>query len=156
MKITLTTVSIAAVLAAGVGAFSQSALIEEILTHEKEVTAVDYSAFAADHAAHPVGSTSPRAWMATDAKDVRLRFTTESSAGWDIRYRSATGLTPELLAAGSCAVVTEAPSPALAVDWLAVDPQARVYYCDDDASYVSQSGDVVSGWQGDSAEEGTA
>jgi hypothetical protein len=150
--ITIASLSVAAVAAAGIGAYSQRALFDEIISHQKSVTAADLADFTAQHDKDSSVSIAPRPWMAPDAKDFQLRFTTQTTPGWDIMYTSKTGLTPELLKAGKCDPVAQAPKPALAVDWLpATISDGDVFECQADLSYdifVTQQGDTVYGWQG--------
>jgi hypothetical protein len=149
LAIGLVVVVAAAVAAAGVGAYGQRDLVSEALTHEKSYAFADRAAQDAYQASRerPFRATEPRAWMADDATDIRIRFVTTEKPGWDVGYRSRTGLTPELLSAGGCTPVASAPRPALAVDWLPSDPAGTVSFCSTDQSYVVQAGDSVFGWQ---------
>jgi hypothetical protein len=146
--ITLISLSVVAVAAAGIGAFSLRGVIDEVLTHEKEVTASDIPAFEKFREADgPMLPTKQPAWMADDATDIRLRFDTTDKPGWDIRFDSATGLTPELLVTSHCKPVTEAAPPALKVDWIPASIDAQNYYYADDFRYIAQKGDTVYGWK---------
>lgn len=148
VTIALVSLSVAAVAAAGIGAFGLRGVIEEVLTHEKEVTASDIADLNAFREADgPMLATAQRPWMPDDATDIRMRFVTTEKPGWDIRFESATGLTPDLLGASGCKPVDKADPPALKVDWIPKSIDAPLYYCADDLRYVAQLGRVVYGWQ---------
>lgn len=144
--ITIAAASVVLIGAAGVAAHSQRDLLEEFVSHEKEVTATDMTALTALHEENQSSSISPRPWMAKDAEDIRLRFVTTDEPGWDIRFETKTGLTPALLEAGKCSPVDAAPKPALTVEWFPKTITGQVYECTADGSFVTQQGDTVYGW----------
>lgn len=147
VAIALISLSVAAIAAAGIAAFSLRGVIDEVLTHEKEVTASDIPALEKFREADgPMLPTRQPAWMADDATDIRLRFDTTDKPGWDLRFDSATGLTPELLSSSHCTAVDDAAPPALEVDWMPTSIDAQTYFCADDSRYVAQKGSTVYGW----------
>ncbi|AMM19271.1 hypothetical protein AX769_02880 [Frondihabitans sp. PAMC 28766] len=149
LAITLAALAAVAVAGAGVGAFSQRDLIDEVLTHEKTYTFDDIPALESFRAQSttPPFTTRQREWMPDDATSIEMKFVTTEKPGWDIRFITKSGLTPTILAAGKCSPVAKTPKPVLEVDWLPSDLSTGASYCTSDQSYVVQKGDTVYGWQ---------
>ncbi|WP_139368528.1 hypothetical protein [Agreia bicolorata] len=136
------------VAAAGVAAYSHHAFLGEVINHEKTVRIATMADLKNQNENDDFVSISPHPWMAPDAKDITVTFITTEEPGWNVKYTSQTGLTPELLKAGQCEAASHPPQPALAVDWLpSTVADGDVYECD--KIFVTQQGDTVYGWEAD-------